>query len=102
MECKVSSVRLKTLFIIIGIYPEWNVKILLLCFSHSSRLDWNISRMECKAPQAVSAPTCIYIGIYPEWNVKIVATAVCAIVFIIGIYPEWNVKLNHFRSYPHQ
>ena len=54
---------------IIGIYPEWNVKRkggqrMIL------KINWNISRMECKV-----VPTKLYvrdsvIGIYPEWNVK--------------------------------
>ena len=55
---------------IIGIYPEWNVKIFLYHISNSR----------------------ICIGIYPEWNVKISGMKDKSTVSDIGIYPEWNVK----------
>ena len=49
---------------LIGIYPEWNVKMMFL-ISFSSSLYWNISRMECKGVYAFHvSPLSAY------WNIS--------------------------------
>ncbi|EGG92628.1 hypothetical protein HMPREF0491_03090 [Lachnospiraceae oral taxon 107 str. F0167] len=54
---------------IIGIYPEWNVKI-MVPIPAVAPTNWNISRMECKVFIKSPVTTLFIIGIYPEWNVK--------------------------------
>ena len=70
MECKVSSSSFVKLSIAIGIYPEWNVKLILISLTTFCGYNWNISRMECKAKRCYSIFLQCIIGIYPEWNVK--------------------------------
>ena len=72
MECKVLYCRNKRNVILIGIYPEWNVKSL----------------------PAISVLCGLNIGIYPEWNVKPNRKLQGRFCLMIGIYPEWNVKLK--------
>ena len=64
----------------------------------SSRLNWNISRMECKVAFNLLSTNSIQIGIYPEWNVKGFMTNKLDNLINIGIYPEWNVKDIHNRD----
>ena len=71
MECKDPCFLLTlNITIYIGIYPEWNVKVLQIHLWIVPS-NWNISRMECKeqvwkeGDEHTEA-----IGIYPEWNVK--------------------------------
>ena len=47
MECKVFTIPHASSSVIIGIYPEWNVKFLNR-FKQAWATNWNISRMECK------------------------------------------------------
>ena len=72
MECKkhknVCKLGIKDT---IGIYPEWNVKVLMY-FRYGEKA---------------------MIGIYPEWNVKFVKSRSFSSSSSIGIYPEWNVKI---------
>ena len=48
MECKVARHNLADVLIIIGIYPEWNVKEVDAYRYSKIYGNWNISRMECK------------------------------------------------------
>ena len=70
MECKVFFRSTPSSFIIIRIYPEWNVKRQEVLTDRQKRL----------------------IRIYPEWNVKRAAQADIQAQSPIRIYPEWNVK----------
>ena len=93
MECKdICIVDLKIVKSI-GIYPEWNVKIISLGNEDKLIVHWNISRMECKVVR-ITFPIIrkVSIGIYPEWNVKMTSGFELIPEGEIGIYPEWNVK----------
>ena len=71
MECKdVLALLFVSLCAQIGIYPEWNVKLVKRIKSLQDGI----------------------IGIYPEWNVKFKNSVNMSIRLRIGIYPEWNVK----------
>ena len=70
MECKDYQAYQDLVALVIGIYPEWNVKSISLIHSLAAN----------------------FIGIYPEWNVKIDNFKYGALKLEIGIYPEWNVK----------
>ena len=48
MECKDIRLLNPKIMILIGIYPEWNVKLLQSLPYQMERQHWNISRMECK------------------------------------------------------
>ena len=72
MECKGKCSHCTEKLFLIGIYPEWNVKELVLT-SIKSLSHWNISRMECKAIFIFLKSSGTSIGIYPEWNVKIIS-----------------------------
>ena len=48
MECKADLIHLLQELLLIGIYPEWNVKAESVQMERMWQMDWNISRMECK------------------------------------------------------
>ena len=48
MECKVNYLEVAEKKLQIGIYPEWNVKGVLVTSICGACFYWNISRMECK------------------------------------------------------
>ena len=48
MECKDMSYLATSFDGSIGIYPEWNVKVIVDAINNIGSVNWNISRMECK------------------------------------------------------
>ena len=80
MECKdVLALLFVSLCAQIGIYPEWNVKLVKRIKSLQDGI----------------------IGIYPEWNVKHASGSLATFNAWIGIYPEWNVKEDPLESQNH-
>ena len=93
MECKGTIFSVILPPYVIGIYPEWNVKIPGTT-EPTIEPNWNISRMECKGYRCKKS-----VDSFRNWNIsrmecKGYAWPKRQTPATIGIYPEWNVKLN--------
>ena len=71
----------------IGIYPEWNVKIIIFFAPSVNHVNWNISRMECKALPVQPVHACT-----THWNISRMECKVVLKIVIGYLSSYWNIS----------
>ena len=70
LECKLHKISNVRAFVLVLIYPYWNVNMIFGSRWVGISTSFNLSILECKCNACVDAHRCVVVLIYPYWNVN--------------------------------